>query len=117
MASNSALFIGWKLPVVGREVEAVELFGSFVSYLRKQQAIGAIESFEPCFLSPHGGDLGGFFLVRGERARLAGLRSSDEFEELVSRCLVNVDGFGVVDAYIGETVATQLQRYAKNIRH
>jgi len=44
MASDSALFIGWKLPVVGREADAVELFGSFVGYLGKQQASGAIES-------------------------------------------------------------------------
>ena len=84
--------------------------------LGKQQSSGAIDSFEPCFLSPHGGDLGGFILVRGERARLAGLRSSEEFEELVSRCLVNVDGFDVVEAYVGEGVARQMQRYTKNIR-
>jgi len=116
MAADSALFIGWKLPVVGREADAVELFGSFVGYLGKQQSSGAIDSFEPYFLSPHGGDLGGFILVRGERARLAGLRSSEEFEELVSRCLVNVDGFGVVEAYVGEGVARQMQRYTKNIR-
>ena len=116
MASDSALFIGWKLPVVGREADAVELFGSFVGYLRKQEASGAIDSFEPCFLSAHGGDLGGFILVRGERARLAGLRASDEFEDLVSKCLVNVDGFGVVDAYVGDSIARQMQRYTKNIR-
>ena len=115
MASNAGLFIGWKMPVVGREAEAVELFGSFVGFLGKQQATGTIESFEPCFLSPHGGDLDGFILVRGERDKLSRLRFSDEFEELVSRCLLNVDGFGVVDSYLGDDVATQLQRYAKNI--
>ena len=116
MASDSALFLGWKLPVVGREADAVELFGSFVGYLGKQQATGAIDSFEPCFLSPHGGDLGGFILVRGERAKLAGLRASEEFEDLVSKCIVNVDGFGVVEGYVGERIARQLQRYTKNIR-
>ena len=115
MASDSALFIGWKLPVVGREADAVELFGSFVGYLGKQQASGAIESFEPCFLSPHGGDLDGFILVRGERARLAGLRSSEEFEDLVSKCLLSVGGFGVVEGYVGDGVARQMQRYTRNI--
>ena len=115
MAADSALFIGFRLPVVGREANAVEIFGSFLGYLGKQQAAGAVESFEPCFLSPHGGDLGGFILVRGDRARLAQLRASDDFEELVSRCLVNVDNFGVIEAYVGESIATQLQRFAKNI--
>ena len=38
MASDSALFIGWRLPVVGREADALEMFGSFVGYLGKQQA-------------------------------------------------------------------------------
>jgi hypothetical protein len=116
MAADSALFIGWKLPVVGREADALELFGSLVGYLGKQQAAGAVESFEPCLLSPHGGDLDGFLLVRGERDKLSTLRYSEEFEELVSKCLVSVDGFGVVDAYVGDSVNTQLQRYATNIR-
>jgi len=116
MASDSALFVGWKLPVVGREADALELFGSFVGFLTKQETAGTIDSFEPCLLSPHGGDLDGFILVRGERTRLSALRHSEEFEELVSRCLMSVDGFGVVDAYIGDSVGRQLQRYAKNIR-
>ena len=116
MGSNSALFIGWKLPVVGREADALELFGSFVGYLGKQQAAGAVDSFEPCLIAPHGGDLDGFILVRGERSKLSTMRFSEEFEDLVSKCLVSVDGFGVVEAYVGESVTTQLQRYAKNIR-
>jgi hypothetical protein len=115
MASDAALFVGWKLPVVGREADAVELFGSFVGFLGKQEAAGAIESFEPCLVSPHGGDLGGFILVRGDRDKLSTLRFSEEFEELVSKCLVNVDGFGVVDCYVGDSVGTQLQRYGKNL--
>jgi hypothetical protein len=116
MGSNSALFIGWKLPVVGREADALELFGSFVGYLGKQQAAGAVDSFEPCLIAPHGGDLDGFILVRGERSKLSTMRFSEEFEDLVSKCLVSVDGFGVVEAYVGESVTTQLQRYSKNIR-
>ncbi len=115
MPSDAALFVGWKLPFVGREADAVELFGSFVGFLGKQQAAGAIESFEPCLLAPHGGDLGGFILVRGERGKLATLRASDDFEELVSKCVVNVDGFGVVEGYVGDSVGTQMQRYTKNI--
>jgi hypothetical protein len=116
MASDSALFIGWKLPVVGREADALEMFGSFVGYLGKQQATGTVDSFEPCLLSPHGGDLDGFIIVRGDRGKLSALRYSDEFEELVAKCLLSVDGFGVVDAYIGDGVGAQLQRYAKNVR-
>jgi len=74
MASDSALFVGWKLPVVGREADALELFGSFVGFLTKQETAGTIDSFEPCLLSPHGGDLDGFILGRGERSKLSALR-------------------------------------------
>jgi hypothetical protein len=116
MASDAALFIGWKLPVAGREADAIELYGSFVGFLSKQEAAGTVDSFEPCLLAPHGGDLDGFILVRGERNKLSALRHSDEFEDLVARCLISVDGFGVVDAYVGDSVGRQLQRYAKNIR-
>ena len=83
---------------------------------RKAASRGAVDSFEPCLIAPHGGDLDGFILVRGERSKLSTMRFSEEFEELVSKCLVSVDGFGVVEAYVGESVTTQLQRYAKNIR-
>ena len=30
-----------------------------------------IESFEPVFLEPHGGDLTGFILIQGDAAKLA----------------------------------------------
>ena len=36
-------------------------------------------------LEEHGGDLGGFFLIRGDHDGLAGLRGDDQFQRMVAR--------------------------------
>ena len=63
--ADAGLFIGWGEVVRGREERAVEVFGETVEYYGRLQADGRIESFEPCLLEPHGGDLAGFILIRG----------------------------------------------------
>src|SRR5438445_8620526 len=66
--TDSALFIGWGATAAGRERKAVELFGESLRYLTGLVVQGRVASVEPFFLEPHGGDLEGFFLVRGGRA-------------------------------------------------
>jgi len=100
--AQAALFIGWGTPVRGRERQALQVFGEVIQYYTRLQQEGEIEGFEPVALEPHGGDLGGFLLVRGERDTLARLRSSEEFLRLVNRGLLVVEHFGVVGAFIGE---------------
>ena len=99
--SNHCIFIGWNRPVIGREMAAVEMFNMFVGYLTKEQKSGNIDSFEPVMLSVHGGDLNGFMLVRGSQQKLDGLRASDTFLEMVTKCHYNVQGFGVINGFIG----------------
>ena len=77
--ADAGLFIGWGEVVRGREAEAVETFNSTMEYFGGLQADGTIESIEPVFLEPHGGDLQGFFFLRGEAEKLATLRVDDEF--------------------------------------
>jgi hypothetical protein len=48
----------------------------------------------------HGGDLGGFILIRGERDRLAKVRASAEFERLTVRAGFIVENVGVVSALL-----------------
>ncbi len=48
------------------------MFGETMAYYGRIQQQGEIAGVEPFFLEPHGGDLGGFFLVRGDRDQLAG---------------------------------------------
>jgi hypothetical protein len=64
------LFVGFGYPVRGREQKAIGVFNELVGFFSRLQQEGEIDTFEPVFLEAHGGDLGGFFLLRGDGERL-----------------------------------------------
>src|SRR5205809_6602155 len=96
--------MGWGAPVRGREMKGLEVFGEAVELWTRLQQEGRLESFEPVFLVPHGGDLQGFFLLRGERATLDEITRSEEFQRLSTRAGQIVESFGVVPGYCGEGI-------------
>ncbi len=100
--AQGALFIGWGTTVRGRERQALRVFGELLQYLGQQQQQGEVEHFEPVQLEPHGGDLNGFLLVRGDQEQLNRLRTSAEFQRLAQRSQLVVEAFGVVSAYVGQ---------------
>lgn len=102
--ANSALFIGWGQPVRGRERQGIQVFNEAIQYYTDLLRRGEIESFEPVALEPHGGDLQGFVLIRGDREKLDRLRHSEESLRLYARASFIIDNFGVVAADIGEGV-------------
>src|SRR5256712_13771772 len=104
--ATSALVIGFGTVVRGREQKALQVFNEAIQYYTRLQQQGTIESFEPVALEPHGGDLQGFLLVRGDREKLNALRSSEEFLRLNNRVALVGDNLGVVTAILAE----QLQR-------
>jgi hypothetical protein len=111
--ANQALFIGWNRPARGREDQAMKLWGKTMEYYGKLQAEGLIESFEPVLLSAHGGDLNGFFLIRGDGQKLAEIRREDDFINFVIEAGYCLDGFGVVSAFIGEGLEAVFNRWSK----
>ena len=111
--ADRVLFIGWNRPVVGREQQAMELFQKVVELYGKLQADGRIESFEPVILGAHGGDLNGFFLLKGEAQKLAELREDDAFVQIVMEAGYCLNGFGVVPGYIGEGLTDVISRWSK----
>jgi hypothetical protein len=106
--AGDALFLGWGPVVRGRELKALEVFQQTLAYYGSLQQEGKIDSFEPVLLAPHGGDLAGFILLRGSRASLDEIRSSEEFQKLVARAASIVDDVGVIDAYTGDALAQQM---------
>ena len=96
--ADHGIFIGWSDVVTGRERQAEKVFGEAIAFFTEQQKQGSIESFEPVFLRPHGGDLGGFMLVRGELDALQALLASPDWERLQARTTAIVHGFGVINA-------------------
>ena len=113
--ADAGLFVGFGNPVRGREREAIQVFNETIEYYARLQQQGEIESFEPVFLAPHGGDLGGFILVRGDREKLGRVQASDEFQRLSMRADLIVEGFGIVGADLGERVAAQMAVYQEQV--
>ena len=62
-------------------------------------------------LYPHGGDLGGFILVRGSETQIGALRAEDEFERVVTRASLVVKNVGVVDAALGDGMQDAISVY------
>lgn len=106
--AEAAVFVGFGQAARAREPQALALLDEALRYFAALQEQGEIESFEPVVLAPHGGDLRGFVLIRGERTALGRLRRDSEFRRLTTRASLVVDSFGVVNAYIGEGLQSQL---------
>ena len=113
--ADAGIFIGFGQPARGREQRAVESFGEAIAHFAALQQAGEIESFEPVFLEPHGGDLGGFILLRGDPDKLARVRVSEEFGNLIARAGLAVDGMGVVGATLGEALEREMAYYGEQI--
>jgi hypothetical protein len=113
--ADSALFIGFGAPVRGRERQAIKVFTEATEYYSRLQKQGEIESFEPFFLEPHGGELGGFFLVHGDQDKLTKVRGSEEFERQVTRAQLIVDNFGVTSAIVGDRLMSQMSVFAEQV--
>jgi hypothetical protein len=113
--ADSGLFVGFGLPARGRERQAVQVFGETIEYYTRLQQQGEIESFEPVLLEAHGGELGGFFLLRGEQAKLAEVRGSEEFARLTLRAQLIADGIGIVGAVLGDRLAAEMATFSQQV--
>ena len=113
--ADSGLFIGFGAPVRGRERQATKVFNEAFEYYARLQQEGEIESFEPVLLEPHGGELDGFFLLRGDQDKLARIRSSKEFERLTVRGQLIVENLGVVGAALGGRLLSQLSMFGEQV--
>jgi hypothetical protein len=113
--AEMGLFIGWGPSVRSREAKGLDVFDEGVEYWGRLQQEGQIESFEVVLLYPHGGDLAGFALLRGSGESIDRIRASDEFNRLVARAGVVVEGLGVVSAALGDSLGPQIERYREAV--
>ena len=113
--ADAALFIGWGQVARGREDRAFEVFNETIQLYGQMQSDGRIESFEVALLEPHGGDLGGFVLLRGSDEQMDAVRHDDEFRRVIQRADLLVDGLGVVPALIGNGLAQGIAVYQEEM--
>ena len=113
--TDRALFVGFGTPVRGREERAIEVFGEFVGMFGRMESDGRIEGMDVALLDPHGGDLGGFFIVHGSEAQCAALADDEEFRRASIDASLIVDNFGVVPAVTGERVPREMAMYTQAV--
>jgi hypothetical protein len=109
--AEAGLFVGWGAPVRGRETAGLGVFQEAIGYWGEQQGSGGIESFDVVILEPHGGDLAGFFLVRGSEEQIATVRASDDYARLITRAGMVVERVGSVGAFLGDGLGPAVERY------
>ncbi|MCC6443717.1 MAG: hypothetical protein IT210_09720 [Armatimonadetes bacterium] len=112
---TNVVFFGWNRPLPGMERTSAEHFPKFVEYVEGLKQQGAIQSYDVVLLDSHGGDMNGFFLIRGESARLDALLSSDEWESHIMQANLHLQGMGVVRGVTGEMVAERMNRWGQVI--
>jgi hypothetical protein len=113
--ADAALFIGWGQVVRGREKRAIQVFNESVEYWGGLQGDGKLEDFEVVLLTPHGGDLQGFALLRGSEDQIGALRADEEFQRRTARADMIIDSQGVVDAVIGEGIGRAMAQYQAEV--
>jgi hypothetical protein len=109
--AGDELFIGWGPVVRGREQTALKVFQETIEFHGKLQQDGMIDGFDAHLIAPHGGDLAGFIMLRGERSKLDDVRNSEDFELLIARAGSVVDQVGVLNAYSGEALGQAMGRF------
>jgi hypothetical protein len=113
--AERALFIGFGQPVRGREERAVEVFNEFVGLFGQLQSEDRIEGMDVCLLDPHGGELGGFFMVHGSADQCTALTMDETFRRACVDASLIVDHFGVVPAVMGEAVGAEMGMYMEAV--
>jgi hypothetical protein len=112
--ADFGLFVGFGWPVRGREQNAAKVFNEAVEFWTRLQNDGEVESWNAVFLEPHGGDLGGFFLVWGERDKIAQIRAGEDLARLATRAQLIVENFGIVGAETGDRIGAQMQVFLES---
>src|SRR5574341_1292066 len=114
MGSHVILF-GWNRSIPGREKVSAQHFDEFVKYLGALQQKGAIQAFDVVFLNPHGGDLNGFFLIKGDSGQLDALASTTEWIAHMTRASLHLDGSGAIHGVTGDGIVGRMALWTSSI--
>ncbi len=82
---------------------------------RRTEEAGTIESFDAVILNPHGGDLNGFFFIRGDNDKLDSLVASKEWTTHVLRAALKPEGSGAVLGVTGDLVMERMNLWTNQI--
>jgi hypothetical protein len=113
--NTNVVMMGWDRPIPGREKLSAQHFQDFGQFLGGLQQKGAIQAFEVVLLDFHGGDMNGFFLIRGESPQLDSLLSSSEWQTHMTRAGLHLERLGVVRGATGDLINNWMQLWGSLI--
>jgi hypothetical protein len=109
VSSEYGLFIGWNRTRTGRENVADSAYQDHYDFWEKQKKAGKITSHDWVVLTPHGGDINGFVLIRGEKEAIDELAWDKEFLEIIARGELSAEGVAVLPAIVGDAARRQIE--------
>lgn len=109
--AKGALFVGWGSIITGREKAAPKVLMEAMGYLQELQKRGTLDTIDVVCLEPHGGELEGFVLVKGDKDALASLRVNEEFVKMIVAVQLVHNKVGVVWAYTGAEMQSLFQMW------
>jgi hypothetical protein len=114
--AEAGVWVAWGLPTQGRERQALELLNESRGYLARLAEDELIERFDIVILKPQTTELGGFLLIQGSQGQIDALRHNRDFEVWLNRVQLVADRVGIVDAWIGESIAEAADLYEEALR-
>ena len=109
--AEAALCTVWGEAVPGREKQALDVYNEVVQYWARLQQEGKIERFDVTVLTPTGGDVTGFLLVRGTAEQIDSVRRTKEYLQLLSRVQLITTHLRIADAFVVEGLAQIMGQY------
>jgi hypothetical protein len=112
--ADRVLFIGWGMPVRGREERGLDVFNESIGLYGRMQQEGRIEKFNVVLLDP-AADLNGYIELHGSAEQLSAARESEEFRRTIADASLIVDGLRLIDGFTNEGVAREMALYQESI--
>ncbi len=112
--ADRVLFIGWGVPVRGREERGLEVFNESIGLYGRMQQEGRIEKFDVVLLDPNAG-LGGYIELHGSAEQLTAARASEEFRRTLTDASLIVEDIRLVEGYTNEGIAREMALYQESI--
>ena len=106
---KATLLVGWGAIIPGREKKAAQVLREAMGYLAALKDEGRLDAIDAVLLEPHGGDLAGFVLLRGEPQQLAALRAEPAFVRTIVAVQLVHTGVRVVPACEGAAMHSLMQ--------
>lgn len=113
---SNVIFLGWKRPNPGHDQQGLELFQEMNHYLDTLQRDKTIRSYDVVALDPNPGSLTGFFLLRGDSAKLDALQASEEWQVYMGRAMYYMEGPTIIRGATGEEIQKRVELWPKIMR-